>query len=68
MENIDFSNEKVLNILERYDAKKKSILECMKDIDLSGITNDQLGEEKMKFDRCMTGLGFGRKDFSFTHL
>ena len=67
MENIDYSNSKVLAVLEKSNEKRKAQRECINQVDLSALTNNDLGENKMKYDECMKSAGFERKDFTFSN-
>lgn len=68
MERLILNNQKVKVIINKADEKSNSQLECIKSIDLAGLSDDNLGEAKYFYDKCMKEKGYAREDFTVKNL
>lgn len=58
MENINYADERIINILNKAESKSAAQRECLEQIDLGSITNSNLGESKYFYHKCMNEKGF----------
>ncbi len=64
MDRINFQDERVISLMAKLEEKSLAQKDCISSIDLSSVTNENLGENKYLYDKCMLDKGFGRDNFT----
>ena len=64
MDRINFQDERVISLLAKAEEKSSAQRDCINSIDLSAVTNENLGENKFLYDKCMLEKGYGRDNFT----
>lgn len=64
MEHLNYNDERTIAVLSTALQRDTAYKSCIDTIDLSSVSNSNLGESKFSFEKCLTQNGFSRQDFT----